>query len=909
MNFELYTYGGGDQLRIIFNGIVQIFGGDDYLIALKSAIVLGGLVLMLIAAFQKGKLDYQWILGVTTLYMAAVVPKVPLIVTDRLVPANSAVVDNVPIGIAAPSAIMSQLGDYFTRVFETNFSLPNQITYSGNGFLLAHHLIEESTRFEIINPRVATNFSEFWKSCVYYDLLLGLYSWDQVAKAPDLIGFLKGNTSKTRAFTYTNEANLRDIVGCKSGISGILDQDLDAEIESARNIHGARILSGEVDRNAAVARFASAMPAAYQFMTGLSLSATKIISQNILANSLKRGLSQFASEADAPAAAQDFALARAESERSITYETMGHVAKKMLPKLKIISEAMIYAMFPLLILLAMLPATGRVMLAYLKAVFWVNLWAPLYAILHFIGSYWGQSTASESVLMHAGQFTTGLNVMTHTGLGKALSENASYAGYIAMSIPMISWLLIQFSGNMMAGIAGRLISGAEGPVSGAADEASSGNMSLGNTNIGNERAFQVVNAPNTQSGFMVSRGSDGVAETSTSQGSYMDIPTSNLAASVDRNQMVSSAIQENYSQAVSRSEGTAFESIQASTNSHSQIASITGQYSDSKSFSENLTENQSSTFSNATQKMEQAIEQAAKENNVSVGSAMAAAGEVYAKAGVGVPFGKLLGAEGGAGARGSLSAKGEQVSSESYRAAEQALSSQGFSEALSTQLSVLKSAIANNQISASNSQSEGINSAFSQQESASERHSAALQNLEQASKQRQYAESISASITQKGNDGFINYLMTQGWSSDQISSMQVQANRGNSEALATQHQAFGEYVDHFIQNNASYEDRASQISSGFSNPNAGFQTPTTSSIDSSNIDARMETMGRRVSQGLEMPSSLMIDRPTLNGDPVTSKQSEIRSEVATQQDRSAIDNAMERTGANKVAEKIKNFGF
>ena len=53
----------------------------------------------------------------------------------------------------------------------------------------------------------------------------------------------------------------------------------------------------------------------------------------------------------------------------------------------------------------------------------------------------------------------------------------------------------------------------------------------------------------------------------------------------------------------------------------------------------------------------------------------------------------------------------------------------------------------------------------------------------------------------------------------------------------------------------------------------------------------------------------MIDRPTVNGDPVTSKQSEIRSEVASQQDRSAIDNAMERTGANKVAEKIKNFGF
>ncbi|WP_096619582.1 hypothetical protein [Candidatus Enterovibrio altilux] len=40
------------------------------------------------------------------------------------------------------------------------------------------------------------------------------------------------------------------------------------------------------------------------------LNNARIIGQNVLANSLKRGLTNFASEADA-AAAQDFALARA----------------------------------------------------------------------------------------------------------------------------------------------------------------------------------------------------------------------------------------------------------------------------------------------------------------------------------------------------------------------------------------------------------------------------------------------------------------------------------------------------------------------------------------------------------------------------------------------------------------------
>ncbi|MBF0367541.1 MAG: conjugal transfer protein TraG N-terminal domain-containing protein, partial [Oligoflexia bacterium] len=187
MNFEIYTYGGGDFLRMIFNGIAQVFGNNDYLVAIKTAALLGFLGVLITAAFQKGKIDVQWILLVSLINMTLIVPKTSLLITDRVVPANSAVVGNVPMGISATAAIFSRVGDWITRSFEQVFSLPNEISYTTSGLLFAQTLVEESTRFEITTARLASNLSDFWKSCAYYDILLGLYSWDEVLKTTDLL--------------------------------------------------------------------------------------------------------------------------------------------------------------------------------------------------------------------------------------------------------------------------------------------------------------------------------------------------------------------------------------------------------------------------------------------------------------------------------------------------------------------------------------------------------------------------------------------------------------------------------------------------------------------------------------------------------------------------------------------------
>lgn len=540
MDWEVFTYGGGEFLRLVFNGVAAITGNGGYITALKLTALIGLLWVLIEGAFKHRSLNLQWLLAVILVYNAFMMPKVDVIVTDRIDPTQSAVVSNVPLGLGAVAGTVSLVGDWLTRAYETVFSLPGDMQYQQNGMLFGQYLVEASTRFEITDSRLAANFSEFWQACVFYDILLGLYDWDDLFAASDLWAFIRANTSVSRSFAYRDAANDRLILGCRDGAGSRLDADLTSEVDRARQYYGEKLVKAP-NTTAAVAKFAAAMPVSYQYLTGLSVSAEGIIRQNALSNALHRGLSQFAASAGAPAAAQDFALARAEQERRTTYAALGEMAARTLPILRNLFEAFIYAVFPVAFLLAMLPSVAKVAITYLKSLVWIQLWAPLYAVLHFAMSLYSQYPATSSLLLPDGSTT--LSLANYTGLGQVMSDTALIAGYLSLSIPMISYLVVNQGGAMMASLASRVAQSYEAPVSRAADEASSGNISLGNTSIGNAGWWQQNQSPSWQAGVStMGHPATGAMYTTTSEGRYIDVPQSNLPFSANIGNAVKSSV-------------------------------------------------------------------------------------------------------------------------------------------------------------------------------------------------------------------------------------------------------------------------------------------------------------------------------------------------------------------------------
>ena len=520
MNWEVFTYGGGEFLRLIFNGIAAITGNGDYISILKVSATIGILWVLLEGAFNTNRgLNWQWLLVIALVYNTAMVPKTDVIITDRIDASQSGVVANVPLGLAAFAGTASLLGDWITRAYETVFSLPNDMQYAQNGMIFGQRLVEASTHFEITDQRVAGNLSEFWQNCVFYDILLGLYTWDDVMSADDLWGFIQGNTSLARTFAYTEPDGSRDTLGCRAGAAsgGKLNTDLTEAIAKAKTFYGRQLVK-DIDATSAIAKFAAVMPISYEYLTGLSMNAEQIIRQNALSNSIRRGITQFAARVDADAAAQDFAIARAEQERRTTYAALGELAAKTLPLLRNIFEAFIYAIFPIVFLFMMLPTVGKVTLTYLKSVAWIQLWAPLYAVIHFATTFFAQYPAQTSMLLPSG--AAGLSLANNSALGQVMSDVSLIAGYLSISIPMIAYLVVNQGGAMMASLAGSVMRSYESPVSAAAHEASAGNITLGNTSIGNQVMHQRNVAPSNSFGYATEMGPDGTRLLSTPGGVF-----------------------------------------------------------------------------------------------------------------------------------------------------------------------------------------------------------------------------------------------------------------------------------------------------------------------------------------------------------------------------------------------------
>jgi len=792
--WELFTTGGGDFYRIILNGVAMIFGDDDYIVALKIAAMIGLLVVLVRAAFQKDRMDLQWILGVILIYMATVVPKVDVIITDRAIPANSAVVGNVPIGLAATATVISRFSDWGARTMEVVFSLPNEINYSGNGMLFGNALVEQSTQFQITSSRIATNYSEFWKSCVYYDLLLNLYTWDSLVRATDIMDFLANNTSQTRRFPYTANGGGTTMLECRSGISNEMATDLDSEIASTQQINGARLVPGETTVNNAVSRFASTMPVAYQYYTGLSLTSSQILGQSVLANSLEQGLSSFASDADAPAAAQAFAMAKAEAERATTMTAMGHLAKKMLPRLHILFMAIVMAMFPIVILMSMTGNAGKVALGYVKVLAWLALWPMLFAVLHFAMAYWSQAEASNAVMQGCGfsgagactPFPNGLTVFTHTALGAAMRDNAAIAGYLMMSIPMISWLIISQSGAMLAGLAGRLMEGYERPTSGAAEETASGNIRSGTLQYQTASAFANNSSVMDDRGMIQERLGSGTMQTTTGSGDvFQSAQQSSSSVGVQLQESMVQQAQQDYTNSVQSASMASTDLAQSNSAVLRDTNAVMETLSNTAGTTNTFSESETNSYTQSMQELDSVVRDWAEKNDIQMSDAVIA--QVYAGADVkaGTPLGGLVGSSASASAGTKVTGQTSELDNDTLSKIETFRSSEQFSSAITNVGQAARQMAASFGLGESDQTVDGLSSSLDQQTTASERYTESLSNVEAARDSLASSQSVAETISLAGMDSIKQHALDSGMSPSQWDGTVTAATRGDAGALDT----------------------------------------------------------------------------------------------------------------------------
>ena len=484
--FEVFCYWNIRELQLVFNAVAAIVGGSDYLGLLRTLALVGviSMAMAVLAGFAQMPDFGRWLIMLAVFNAILLVPKVNVVLTDRTGTQPQVTVANVPLGLASFAHSVSHIGDWLTRTFETTFALPNDIQFRTNGTLWGHRVQQELLHSRFDNSILTSNLMEFYRECVTPEFATGFIVASDMAKTNDIWTYLNGKTNPGRMVTLRavpGAAPAAGTYGCDVAYNN-LSMQITYVDTLQMNTLGKRMYPGlaTAPANAAIQ---SSIQTSTNYMLGISSNAMDTVRQTAMSNFMIDAQYMLPAQlGDAAGAASNLAQAQAIRSTSESYKMMSKLAESTMPKVKNIVEIVQYSVFPIILLMVLMAGHkgGLVFKVYVMSLAWVQLWPPLYAVMHLVMTMHAQDLAA----MTSG---LGLSMSQYSLVNNAYISDEAIAGMIAATaIPAIAAAIVKGGDVGAQAIAGMVSPSREAEK--AASGMASGNMQFGNASLGNQSA-------------------------------------------------------------------------------------------------------------------------------------------------------------------------------------------------------------------------------------------------------------------------------------------------------------------------------------------------------------------------------------------------------------------------------------
>jgi len=627
MQYQIITFGNGEILKGVLDAIAMCLNsqtGTLYAPLLRIGMIFG----VLWAAIYSIWGDFLKAWGRATLPFIFIppllfIPSTPVYIHD-VVSNYRDKVDNVPYGLAYVAHFVSQIGYEVTKQVDQVFANVDDLKYHKSGFLMASNLIQQARSFQITNEDVASTLREFVCQCVAYEAMLGhKYTFEDLRHSSDIWGLVSARPSAIRSFIWKHphkpdEATQPpEIVSCREGVKRF-NRIWRGELDKAKTIFGIKLF-GHTNPLTARTEFLKYLPASYGFLSGLSQSADQILKQQMMVHAVVDGIEQ---KSTSLGNAPNFAARRAYLQQRSTYETLGVMASESLMTMKAVLEGIVYAAFIFLVPLAMLPFGVKILLSWLQTLLWLQMWAPLYAVLNFMVS---MGARAKSMGMLSTSNPEGVTIASSAGLMNLNADISAMAGYLAMSVPFIAIALVKGVGSFVH-MASHLGNVSQGAAAQSATDAVSGNYSFGNVSEGNH---QIANsnmlsqsraASYRSAAFRLIEGREDI--TTMADGSQIaNIGVSNLPVSVNAAETQSAQISEAAAQTYQKALNQSASSAASLASSYRQMVDFSNNLAKSESMSDGASTGINSEQAQAVHASKQMIQDFADNHNISIDKA------------------------------------------------------------------------------------------------------------------------------------------------------------------------------------------------------------------------------------------------------------------------------------------------
>ncbi|SPR14055.1 conjugal transfer protein TraG [Orientia tsutsugamushi] len=740
MDYVIYTFGGGDLLWHVFNGIGRVFASNsEYFTPVGHlALTIGGIWAATRAIFRGniGIFAMEWFFPSIFIFTLLFAPKATVWLKDEVSMSAPVKVDNIPIGIAMFASLSSQTSYFVSKMLE-NHLLP---AYEGlssrkTGIMFGAKAVAKIRDVQIHDPVTLTNTKEFLRQCFMKPYIIGNILGKKAAaqQTNDIIGFIEQNIPNNFGIYYREPSNLGISFKTCRQATPLIKAAIHKELNEGLLTNFAAAIGVQSDQSHMLSQ-------RLKVMTGDTLKYLQREQQDIH-EWMKQAMLLNANRESYDDWREKFSLSRIYPnlvsmhairglfQKSFSYLVAGEMAAHMMPILQSVFFAVVVSMIFIVFPMGLLPGGYNILKTWILLIIWVSSWPVFFTIIHCLGMI---SLSSKS-----GAFGSdyGLNMLSQGSFAEMILYSYATFQMLASSIPMLSWGVLKACAHATANLASQF-----SPIQVASSLGSNivdNNLSMDNYSIGNRTISQQNLAPSLDMSASINDGS--IKVTTTDDG--RQIINKNVDLLLD-NYRSSALLQSGYQNQFIRSQSN----LDSLTKKESNLIS-TGN-SMAMEIAEKLTHDEA-LYIGLTESEYQALQKVSSDSesfSQHTGSSHSKSTSTSASAGVGAVFAQVR-----------VEGKNQNEQNESISANQQ----QSHSKALSK----IQSAVQEGKFSSTNSEvhslSENLNANLSEQQSIGQEIAKTKQEMEQLSYSMNYVSQNSITIDRNINELVLNEIIAQ----------------------------------------------------------------------------------------------------------------------------------------------------
>ena len=470
MSVIVYVTMAGGLAEESLNAVAVLMGGSTFHTAMRIMLTLA-----------VGSVSYQYIVGRKisifskwfVMYFIITVMLLGIKMTVHVVDIQNDMkvhtVDDVPLGLAVPASLISNIGRSISQAFDDVFHMTNDQGYNKTGMIFGSRVMLASSSANFAaSPDLSTDLSSYMRQCVWIPKV-------QISKTLSASDLMHSND--LQSLLFSNPSNIFSVMILEGDKGNMSCKDaasyLKSKLANASDIEMQQFANSFTDGDRT--KFKTELNNASGFFIPSSQTGANLMLQNMLINKVRGSVSDAMAFEGNEAGLMNYANTSSMNNLRIAEANSFWMAGYRLPMLNACLWILVMCFFPLVILLSMLPFFSQAYVGFIKTMLWIWLWPPLFTVLHFCVSFY-----SESKIDLFGHVDKGITLSNINPINMVHSDMAFTVGFLAMFVPFIAKGLTTGIADSFVSMSQALSSTVQGTSQAASASASTGNISLAN---------------------------------------------------------------------------------------------------------------------------------------------------------------------------------------------------------------------------------------------------------------------------------------------------------------------------------------------------------------------------------------------------------------------------------------------